>query len=54
MPCECVEDIVFVRPWSGMGGMEDPVIVWDRPGGGAPPKIFEKASSRWRGGPGSP
>jgi hypothetical protein len=46
---ELVEDMVFVRP-SGCiicgGGADDDVMVCDLPEGG-PPKILEKAASRW-------
>jgi len=29
------------------GGAIEEFIVWDRPGGGAAPNIFEKAASLW-------
>jgi hypothetical protein len=39
---EAVDDIVCVLPWSIMeGAVEDDVIVCDRPGGGAAPKMLE-------------
>lgn len=39
---EAVDDMVWVLPWSIMEGtVEEEVIVWDRPGGGAAPKILE-------------
>lgn len=42
-----MEDIVWVRSeciiW---GGTEEEVMVWDRPGPGAVPKMLEKAASR--------
>lgn len=40
------DDIVCVLPWSSIGGTEDDVMVWDLPGGGAAPKMFENAASR--------
>ena len=54
---EYVEDIVCVLPSGGImggGAMEDVIVcerpppgVCDRPGGGAEPKMLEKAASRW-------
>lgn len=46
-----LEPIVRVLPSEGIiggGAMspEDEVIVWERPGGGAAPKMLEKAASR--------
>lgn len=44
-----MDDMVCVLPESNMpgGGIEDDVIVWERPGGSAAPKILEKAASLW-------
>lgn len=47
---EACELIVCVRTWfiggaEGGGDVEE-VMVWDRPGGGAAPKMFENAASR--------
>lgn len=39
------DDMVFER--SGDTTVDSEVIVCDRPGGGAAPKIFEKAASLW-------
>lgn len=49
---DMVEDIVEVLPSCCMGrdeGMspEEDVMVCERPGGGAAPKMLEKAASRW-------
>lgn len=45
---EVVEDMVLVRPsWLNCGGATDEVMVCERPGGGAAPKMFENAASRW-------
>ena len=46
---DTVDDIVWVLCPGviSSGGATDEVIVWDRPGGGAAPKMFEKAASRW-------
>ena len=45
---EAVDDMVWVRPSEYIeGGGTDEVIVCDRPGGGAAPKMLEKAASRW-------
>jgi len=54
--CRCIvtcelegcELIVCVRTsFIGVGGGDtDEFMVWERPGGGAAPKIFEKAASR--------
>ena len=48
---DIVEDMVCVRDESCCiiwGGRTEEVIVWDRPGGGAAPKMLEKAASRWK------
>ena len=43
-----MDDIVWVRlSWVMDGGIEEEVMVWDRPGGGFAPKMLEKAASRW-------
>lgn len=45
---DTVDDMVWVR-WSlciGETGEVELVIVWERPGGGAEPKMLEKAASR--------
>lgn len=44
---EAVEDMVCVLSGSMGGPGDDDVIVCDRPGGGAAPKILEYAASRW-------
>lgn len=43
-----VDDMVWVRPslWLIIGGGTEEVMVCDRPGGGAAPKMLEKAASR--------
>jgi hypothetical protein len=42
-----IEFMVAVRPYCILlGGATDEVIVCERPGGGAAPKMFEKAASR--------
>jgi hypothetical protein len=46
---DMVDDMVCVRPSDIIeGGGTDDVIVCDRPGGGAAPKMLEKAASRWK------
>lgn len=47
-PSYC-EPIVCVLPGGGimLGDWLDEVMVWERPGGGAAPKMLEKAASRW-------
>lgn len=46
---EVVEDMVFVRPSDIIeGGDMEEFMVCDRPGGGAAPKMLEKAASRWK------
>jgi len=46
---DMVDDMVWVRPSDIMdGGDTEEFIVCDRPGGGAAPKILEKAASRWK------
>jgi hypothetical protein len=43
-----MDDMVWVRPSIMGGGMpDDEVMVCDLPGGGAAPKMLEKAASRW-------
>jgi hypothetical protein len=49
---DMLEDMVAVRPSCGIEraaciSAEDEVIVCERPGGGAAPKMLEKAASRW-------
>jgi len=46
-----VDDMVCVRPSDIIeedGGTDEEVMVCDRPGGGAAPKMLEKAASRWK------
>ena len=45
---EVADDMVWVRPCCiiSAGWMLE-VMVCDRPGGGAAPKMLEKAASRW-------
>lgn len=41
------DDMVWVRPsCMNWGGATDEVMVCERPGGGAAPKMLEKAASR--------
>jgi hypothetical protein len=43
-----VDVMVWVRPGCiNSGGWTDEVMVCERPGGGAAPKMLEKAASRW-------
>jgi hypothetical protein len=57
---EETDDMVCVRPSCAVIGGEDmpPLevedMVVDRPGGGADPKMLEKAASRWLFGGGGP
>jgi len=46
---EYVDVIVWVLSSADIiwGGATEEVMVCDRPGGGAAPKMFEKAASRW-------
>lgn len=46
---DMVDDMVWVRwsLWIGETEEVELVIVWERPGGGAAPKMLEKAASRW-------
>jgi hypothetical protein len=39
------DDMVCVLPWCIGGGIDEDVMVWERPGGGAAPKMLEKAAS---------
>lgn len=45
MYCAVALDMVAARSVGGCGVA--PVMVWLRPGGGAPPKMFAYAASRW-------
>lgn len=45
---DTVDDMVWVRPSDTREGGWTDVMVCDRPGGGAAPKMLEKAASRWK------